>query len=92
MGRLHALLHRSFNICCDFKTFQFEIDHLKTIFMKNNYPPNFIDSYFKLFFNKLYTPKVIVQNVPERNIFVKLPFLGKVLQIRKKLQKLLSDE
>ena len=38
MGRLHALLHRSFNICCDFKTFQFEIDHLKTIFMKNNIP------------------------------------------------------
>ena len=92
MGRLHTLLHRSFNICCDFKTFQFEIDHLKTIFMKNNYPPNFIDSYFKLFLNKLYTPKVIVQNVPERNIFVKLPFLGKVLQIRKKLQELLSDE
>ena len=43
--------------------------------MKNNYPPNFIDSCIKSFFNSLYTPKVIVQNVPKRNFFVKLLFL-----------------
>ena len=39
--------------------------------MKNSYPPNFIDSLIKSFLNKLYT-KVIVQNVPKRNVFVKL--------------------
>ena len=71
---LHTLLHRRFSICCDFKTFNLEINHLKTILRKNNYPPNFIDSCIKLFLNKLYTPKVIVQNVPKRNFFVKLPF------------------
>ena len=27
--------HRSFSICCDFKKFNFEIDHLKTILIKN---------------------------------------------------------
>ena len=42
-GLLHILLQRSFSRCCDFKTFHFEIDHLKTILMINNYPPNFID-------------------------------------------------
>ena len=47
-GLLHTLLHKSFSICCDFKTFPFEINHLKTI-MKNNYPPNFIDSCIKSF-------------------------------------------
>ena len=31
---LHTLLHRNFNICCDFKTFHFEIDHLKSILIK----------------------------------------------------------
>ena len=41
---LDILLHRSFSICCDFKTFHFEIDHLKTILLKNYYPLNFIDS------------------------------------------------
>ena len=33
---LYTLLHRSFSICCDLKTFHFKIDHLKTIFIKNN--------------------------------------------------------
>ena len=90
---LHKLLHRSFSICYDFKTFHFEINHLKTILMKNNYHPNFVYLCIKSFLNKLYTPKVVVQNVPKRNVFVKLPFLGSTsFQIRKKLQKLLNDK
>ena len=41
----------------------------------------------------MYTPKVIVQNVPKRNFFVKLPFLGgSSFQTRKKLQKLFNDK
>ena len=92
-GLLHTLLHRSFSMRCDFKTFHFEIYHLKTILIKNNYPLNFIDSCIKSFLNKLYTPKVVVPNVPKRNVFVKLPFLGSTsFQIRKKLQKLFSDK
>ena len=38
-------------------------------------PLNFIDSFIKSFLNKLYTPKVIVQNIPKKIVFVKLPFL-----------------
>ena len=92
-GLLHTLLHRSFSICCDFKTFHFEIDHLKTILIKTYYPLNFIDLCIKSFLNKLYTPKVVVPNVPKRNVFVKLPSLGSTsFQIRKKLQKLFSDK
>ena len=54
---------------------------------------NFIDSCIKSFLNKLYTPKVVVRNVPKRNVFVKLPFLRSTsFQIRKKLQKLFSDK
>ena len=69
------------------------VDHLKTILINNNYPLNFIDSCIKSFLNKLYTPKVVVPNVPKRNVFVKLPFLGSTsFQIRKKLQKLFSDK
>ena len=51
-GLSHALLHRSLSICCDFKTFHFEIDHLKTILIKNNYSLNFIDSCIKSFLKK----------------------------------------
>ena len=90
---LHTLLHRSFSICCDFKTFHFEIDHLKTILIKNNYPLNFIDLCIKSFLNKFYTHKVDGPNVPRRNVFVKLLFLGSTLfQTRKKLQKCFSDK
>ena len=46
-GLLHLLLHRSFSINCDFKTFHFKIDHLKTILIKNNYALNFTDSCIK---------------------------------------------
>ena len=85
-GLLHTLLHRNFSICCDFKTFHFQVD-------QNNYPLNFIDSCIKSFLNKLYTPKVVVPNVPKRNVFVKLSFLGSTsFQIQKKLQKLFSDK
>ena len=38
---LHTLLLRSFSIYCDFKTFHFEIDHLKT--KKTNYHLNLIN-------------------------------------------------
>ena len=63
-----------------------------SILRKNNYSPNFIDSCIKSFLNKLYAPKAIVQNVPKRNVFAKLPFLGSTLfQIRTKLQKLFTD-
>ena len=78
-GLLHTLLQRSFSICCDFKTFNFKIDHLKTILMKNNYPLNFIDLCIKTFLNTLYAPKVIIQNISKRNVFVELSFLGSTL-------------
>ena len=61
--------------------------------MKNNNPPNLISSCIKSFVNNLYTPKVIVQNVPKTNIFVKLLFLeSNSFQIWKELQKLFSDK
>ena len=51
------------------------------------YKNNFIDLCIKLFLNKLDTPKVMVRNVPKKNVFVKLPFFGSTsFQIPKKLQ------
>ena len=43
--------------------------------------------------HKLYAPKIVVHNVPKRNVFVKLLFLRSASsQIRNKLQKLFSDK
>ena len=41
---------------------------------KKKWSPNFINSCIKSFVNNLYTPKVIVQNVPKTNVFVTLLF------------------
>ena len=92
-GLLRKLFRSSFSIFCDFKAFHLIIDHLKTVLIKNKYPLNFIELCSKSFLNKLYTAKVMITNVPKRNVFVKLPFLASTsFQIQKKLQKLFSDK
>ena len=69
------------------------LDNLKTILVKSSCLLNFIALCIKSLLNKLHTPKVMVSNVSERNIFIKLPFLGSTLfQIQKKLRKLFRDK
>ena len=53
-----------------FQDIHLEIDHLKTMIRKINYPLSFIDSCIMLFIKKLYTPKIIVQKIPKRDAFV----------------------
>ena len=61
--------------------------------MKNSYTQKFIDSCTKTFLKKLYTPKAMKQNVPKRNVFIKLFFLGSTsFQIRQTFQKLFIDK
>ena len=61
--------------------------------MKNSYTQKFIDSCTKTFLKKLYTPKAMKQNVPKRNVFIKLSFLGSTsFQIRQTFQKLFIDK
>ena len=60
---------------------------------KNNYLQYFTheSTCIKSFLNKLYTPKVIVHNIPKINVFVKLlSSKSTSFQIPKKLQKLLN--
>ena len=70
-----------------------DIDHLKISLRKDNFPVNFIDSSIKSFLNNFFTPKVIVHDIPKRDVFIKLSFSGSTLfQICKKLQKSLTEE
>ena len=93
-GFFHTLLHRSFSIPCDFilKSIIWRLSSWKTIIVRISWIRVLNYSCIRVS-NKLYTPKVIVQDVPKRNIFVKLTFLGSTsFQIRKKFQKLFSDK
>ena len=70
-----------------------DIDHLKISLRKDNFPVNFIDSSIKSFLNNFFAPKVIVHDIPKRDVFIKLSFSGSTLfQICKKLQKSLTEE
>ena len=69
-----------------------EIDYLKGILIENNYPLRFTDSFDKSYLNNLHISKVSAQTALKRNVFMKLPFLKSTsLQIRKKLQKLFTE-
>ena len=67
---------------------------MKTILIKNNYPLHFIDSCIKSYLiNYIHQKLWFPPTAPKRNVFVKLPSLRSTLfQIRKKVQKLVSDK
>ena len=68
-----------------------EVELLRGIFKRNNYPVNIIYQYTKKFLDKLYVPKQIVPTVPKRELLVVLPFLGLFsLNLRKRLYKSVS--
>lgn len=70
-----------------------DIDHLKISLRKDNFPLNFVDSSIKSFLNNFFAPKVIVHDIPKRDVFIKLSFSGSTsFQICKKLQKSLTEE
>ena len=60
-GLLRTLLHRSFSICGDFKTFYFEIDDLKTILIKKQLPLEF----------HRFVYQIMVPNVPKTRFLLR---------------------
>jgi len=92
-GLIFSLLFRTFDICSDFKRFHVEIQKLKDILQKNQYPLKFIDLCIKSFLDKKYEPKNTVQTVPKKDVYFKMPYLGKIsFNIRKKLRSIFSEK
>ena len=86
-----SLLFRCFHLCSDFEKFHHEVDNLKCILRKNNYPQYFIDNCIRKFLDKIFQPKPIKHNVPKKEILLVLPFLGKIsLQIRTKISRIID--
>ena len=73
------------------ENFHIEVEHLRSIFKRNNYPVNIIDQCIKKFLDKLYVPNQIVLAAPKKELLVVLPFLGTFsLNVRKRLYKAVS--
>ena len=90
-GLIKTLLHRSFTFCCDWNRFEIEVTALKNIFRKNKFPLYFIEKVIGEFLNKIFIPKRIMMNVPKKEIFISLPYLGpESFHLKKRLTKLIA--
>ena len=77
-GLVYTLLHRCFCLVSDMSKFQFEIDKLKEIFLSNGYSNKFIDKCISKFMNKLYSRKSVMLTVPKKQLYLVLPYMGKM--------------
>ena len=58
--------------------FHFEIEKLKEILLFNGYSNKFIDKCISIFMNKLYIKKSNMLTVPKKQLYLLLPFMGKI--------------
>ena len=77
-GLVYTLLHRSFCLVSDMSKFHFEIEKLNEILLSNGYPNKFIDKCISKFMNKLYINKPVMLTVPKKQLYLVLPFMGKM--------------
>ena len=86
---IKSLVFRCFNLCSDFH----EINILKGILYKNNYPRDFLDKCIKEFLDKVLTQKVVVSTVPKKDLMIVLPYLGKLsLQIHTRINRVMRNK
>ena len=87
IGLVKCLIFRAYKVCSSWLNFNNEINAIKEILQKNEYPAHFIDKEIKTFLDKIHTTNdtKTLKNVS----YYKLPYLGHVSnQINKKLQKI----
>ena len=58
--------------------FHFEIEKLKEIVLSNGYSNKFIGKCISEFLNKLYIKKPVMLKVPEKQLYLVLPYMGKM--------------
>ena len=61
IGTIYALINKCFQVYSNWSMFHLQLTLLREIFQKNGYLENFIDRWFKLFFNRIH---IIIETVP----------------------------
>ena len=64
-------------LCSSMESFHIEVEQLRSIFQRDNYPVNIIGQCVKKFLDKLYVPKQIVLTLPKKELLIFITFLGK---------------
>ena len=63
--------------------FHFEIEKLKEIRLSNGYSNKFIGKCISKFLNKLYIKKLVILTVPKKQLYLVLPYMGKISALLK---------
>ena len=77
-GLVYMLLHHRFCLVSDMPKFYFEIEKRMEILLFNEYSNNFIDQCISKFMNKLYLKRPVMLTVPKKQLYLVLPFMGKM--------------
>ena len=77
-GLVYTLLQRYFCLVSDMCKFHFEIETFKEILLSNEYSNKFIDKCISKFMNKLYVKKLVMLTVPKKQLYLVLPYMGKM--------------
>ena len=62
---------------------RFEIEKLKEILLSNGYSNKFINKCISKFRNKSYNKKHVMLTVPKKQLYLELPFMGKMSPLAK---------
>ena len=72
------IIFRSFTICSDMTKFHQEIYKIKDIFIKNGYSERLLDKCVKVFLNKEFIPKRIIQTAEKKQVTIVLLYMGMI--------------
>ena len=73
-----TIIFRSFTIFSEMPKLHQEICTVKDIFVKTGSSERFIDKCVKIFLNKVFIPKRIIQNAEKKQVTVALPYMGMI--------------
>ena len=95
-GLIGTLVHGVYKLCASFKSFDTEVNFLKSVLSKNGYPSELIGKQIKKVLNKLYTPfgkeKPSIQTVPKATVYFPTYYLGaSSAAVSSKLNELLAE-
>ena len=76
-------MNRCFDLCSEVFKFYYEVDKLKEILTKNEYPQKVIDKCIQKFFNNMFIQRLQLPTVPKKELITILLYMGKISQIVK---------
>ena len=83
LGLVYTLLHFCFCLVSDMSKFHFENEKFKEILLSNGYSNKFIDKCISKLMNKLHIKKPVMLTAPKKQLYLVLPYMGKMTALVK---------